>query len=177
MLIRFLTLILTIAYPFIIWWGLDVFGLVFLVGFMVALSALRYIGDPKPLTLAIMLMCILLGGVGCVYEDPVALKLYPVLMNLMMFFLFGTSLLDQESIIERFARLQNPELPDKAIAYTRHLTVIWCAFFIVNGGIALWTVLCASDQVWAIYNGAVAYALMGCLFVGEWLYRKFILKI
>jgi uncharacterized membrane protein len=42
---------------------------------------------------------------------------------------------------------------------------------------AAWTALCASDKIWAIYNGAIAYGLMGCMFAGEWLYRKLVLKL
>ena len=44
-------------------------------------------------------------------------------------------------------------------------------FFIVNGAIALWTALAASDATWALYNGLIAYGLMGAMFAGEWLLR------
>ena len=177
MFFRLLTLVLTVVYPFIVWWGLSTFGLVFLAGFMVALAAMRYVQDPKSITLTLMLVCIMLAGASCYYDDPVAIKLYPVLVNGMMLFLFGSSLFDKETIIERFARIQNPTLPEEAVRYTRRLTQIWCAFFVMNGGIAFWTALYASDKVWALYNGAIAYGLIGSLFVGEWLYRKYVLKI
>ena len=45
-------------------------------------------------------------------------------------------------------------------------------FFILNGSIAAWSALFASREVWAIYNGGVAYLLMGALFAGEWLFRR-----
>lgn len=177
MLLRLITLILTLAYPFIVWWGLGAFGLSFLAILMVVISALRYINDPKPLSLVMLGACVVLAGYCTFYKDPIALKLYPVLMNGMMLFLFGSSLFDKESIIERFARLREPELPPEAIRYTRRLTALWCIFFVINGSIAAWTVFCASDKVWALYNGAIAYGLMGILFAGEWIYRKFVLKI
>ena len=45
------------------------------------------------------------------------------------------------------------------------------AFFVFNGSIALITVFC-EDAVWALYNGFIAYLLMGTLFLGEWLIRR-----
>jgi uncharacterized membrane protein len=86
--------------------------------------------------------------------------------------LFGASLAHPPSIIERFARLREPQLPPAAIAYTRRVTQVWCVFFAVNGSIALVTALWASDQVWALYNGLVAYVLIGLLFAGEWVVRR-----
>ena len=175
--LRILSLALTLIYPFIVWWGLNRFGLFFLACFMVALAALRYILDKKNTSLVMMLVCIFLAGSACALKDATTLKLYPVLMNGVMLFIFGSSFFEQETIIERFARLSDPELSDDGIRYTRRLTAIWCVFFVLNGAVALWTVFCASDWIWALYNGGIAYVLMSCLFVGEWLYRKLILKI
>jgi uncharacterized membrane protein len=44
-------------------------------------------------------------------------------------------------------------------------------FFAINGGIALWTALAASDAAWALYNGAIASLLIGAMLGGEWLLR------
>jgi uncharacterized membrane protein len=38
----------------------------------------------------------------------------------------------------------------------------------VNGGVALVTALWASAATWSLYNGFVAYLLMGVLFAGEY---------
>ena len=37
--------------------------------------------------------------------------------------------------------------------------------------VALWTALHASDATWALYNGAIAYVLIGAMLGGEWLLR------
>jgi uncharacterized membrane protein len=37
---------------------------------------------------------------------------------------------------------------------------------------ALLTSLWASTEVWALYNGLIAYLLMALLFAGEWLVRQ-----
>ena len=73
---------------------------------------------------------------------------------------------------ERLARLHDPELDAHGVAYTRRVTIVWCGFFILNGGIALATALWASEQTWALYNGFITYALMGLLMGGEWLVRR-----
>ena len=70
------------------------------------------------------------------------------------------------------ARLSEPDLPDVAIAYTRKVTLVWCAFFLVNGGIALATALWGTEAQWTLYNGGIAYVLMGLIAAVEWLVRK-----
>jgi uncharacterized membrane protein len=89
-----------------------------------------------------------------------------------MLLLFGLSLKFPPSMIERFARLREPNLPLAGVHYTRRVTQVWCAFFVANGTVAVWTALYASRDVWAIYNGLIAYLLMGALFAGEWLLRR-----
>jgi len=54
------------------------------------------------------------------------------------------------------------------------VTIVWCVFLLLNGLVALWTALYASLELWTAYNGFVAYLLMGALFGGELLVRKFV---
>ncbi|MGJ4749149.1 hypothetical protein ACQV5M_22485, partial [Leptospira sp. SA-E8] len=103
------------------------------------------------------------------------LKLYPVLVNAVLLAVFAWSLRHPPAVIERLARLAEPALPPSGVAYTRGLTRVWCGFFIVNGLLALVTALwprqAGGDEIWALYNGLIAYLLMGLLFAGEWLLR------
>jgi uncharacterized membrane protein len=48
------------------------------------------------------------------------------------------------------------------------VTQVWCIFFAVNGALALVTALWASAATWSLYNGVIAYLLMGLLFAGEY---------
>jgi uncharacterized membrane protein len=80
-------------------------------------------------------------------------------------------------MIERFARLSEPELSPAGVRYTRHVTQVWCAFFVVNGAIAAYTAAFASREAWALYNGLIAYVLMGVLFGGERLVRRRLMRI
>ena len=99
------------------------------------------------------------------------LKLYPAFVNAAMLGLFGYSLIFPPSMAERFARLRDANFPVEAIGYTRQVTQVWCVFFAVNGAIALTTALWASAAVWSLYNGLIAYLLMGFLFAGEYFVR------
>ncbi len=105
-------------------------------------------------------------------NDPAWVLSYPILMNVLMFSLFTASLMHPPSVIERLARLRHPDLPPEGIAYTRRVTQVWCGFFVLNGGIAAWTAFAASRETWVLYNGLISYCLMGALFAGEWLFRR-----
>jgi uncharacterized membrane protein len=114
-----------------------------------------------------------LAATTTVTNSELLLRLYPVAVNAGMLLVFGTSLAYPPSMIERFARLSEPALGPAAIVYTRQVTRIWCAFFVANGAVAGYTALYASRDAWALYNGLIAYLLMGSLFAGEWIYRRF----
>ena len=92
------------------------------------------------------------------------------MINLSLLFVFASSLFFPPPIIEKLARLKEPNLPEKAINYTRKLTKIWCFFFIFNGTIALITVF-MSDKVWTIYNGFISYILVALFFGVEFCFR------
>jgi uncharacterized membrane protein len=56
------------------------------------------------------------------------------------------------------------------------VTFAWCAFFIGNGAIALYTAMFASFASWTLYNGLIAYLLIGAMFGGELLTRRRVLR-
>ena len=87
-------------------------------------------------------------------------------MSLGALLIFTLTLYKPPSMIERFARLVEPDLPESGVQWTRKVTMVWCVFFSLNATIALATVF-APTQFWVIYNGCVSYVLMGLLFLGE----------
>jgi uncharacterized membrane protein len=100
------------------------------------------------------------------------LKLYPVVVNGALLAIFAHSLIVPPTVVERLARLREPDLPAQARAYTRRVTQVWCGFFMVNGAIALFTALYASSALWWFYNGFLAYLFIGLLFAGEYFVRR-----
>ena len=112
-----------------------------------------------------------------IFRLPESMYWYPVVVNGLMLLIFGSSLWAKQTLVERLARLQTPDLPPQGIVYTRKVTQIWCVFFIVNGTTAALLALLGWYNIWAIYTGIVAYVLMGLLGIGEFAYRKLILKV
>jgi uncharacterized membrane protein len=88
---------------------------------------------------------------------------------------FGATLRRGPTMIEKFARSTYPEPSPEIIRYTRRVTQVWCVFFIVNGGFSVYTALYWSRASWALYNGFVAYLLIGALLAGEWLWRSIVI--
>jgi uncharacterized membrane protein len=115
----------------------------------------------------------LLLGAGVLVDDVRLLLAFPVLVNLLLLLGFGATLRSgRVSAVERFARMQEEELPDGAVAYCRSVTKVWCVFFVLNGAAAGAFALWAPVSWWAAYTGAVAYVLMGLVFGVEYVVRK-----
>ena len=131
----------------------------------------------KNLRLLVSAGLMLLAGLFCLATgQTLFIKLYPVLMNLIFLFTFGSTLFLSPNICFRFACLAQKNLSKSHIArrvekYCFKVTIIWCIFFILNGSAALYTVFSKSDKIWSIYNGGISYGLMGVLFAVEFLVR------
>lgn len=126
---------------------------------------------PQARTLAIVAGLVLIG-MGLLGHAELGMRAYPVAITLIMLSLFAGSLFHGMPIVERLARLREPELPPEAVLYTRRVTLAWCVFFVINGSISAWTALYASLATWTLYNGFISYCAMGVMFAGEWLCRR-----
>ena len=104
--------------------------------------------------------------------SPDAMLYYPVLVNAVMLLLFSASLVYPPTVVERIARLRDRDLPAEAVPYLRRVTIAWCVFFVGNGALALYTAARASFETWALYNGLIAYVLIGAMFGAELLTRR-----
>lgn len=173
--------ILTICYPLLVYWGLNNFdtSLLAIAGIVIVVSqlVLRSFQTSENFKLFLPLTIGLVATYLMAYflKNSLYMKLTPVLININFFILFTSSIIKPPSMIERFARVRYKDLPPEAIPYCRKVTFVWMAFFVMNGGIALWTVT-QDFKVWTFYNGIVAYILMGILFGGEFIYREIFIK-
>jgi len=109
-----------------------------------------------------------------VTDSELLLRFYPSLVNLGLLIAFGATLARGPSMIEKFARLGSPDLPPGAVRYTRRVTQVWCAFFVLNGAFSAYTALDWSRASWSLYNGIIAYGLIGALLAGEYVWRRLI---
>lgn len=180
---RFFFLLFFVGYPVLVYFGLRFFEARVVAPVLVIVALARWlmskrmegVGPSMPQAKIVIGTTIILALATGLTNSQVYLEYYPLCMNIVMFALFFGSLLRPPSVIEKIARVRNPDLPEKAVAYTRKVTMIWCAFFVFNGSMALSTVLFGNLEIWAVYNGLISYALMGLLLAGEYLLRRKIL--
>lgn len=100
--------------------------------------------------------------------DPLAslvwdgLRYLPSLVLLWLAFLFGRTLrAGATPLIERIARHGNPALSPALCRYTRRLTALWCAYFVVAAALTAMANLAYAAVSLAVWAGTVV------LFVGE----------
>lgn len=101
-------------------------------------------------------------------SDPLASLVWasprylPPLILLWLAFIFGRTLrAGATPLIERIARHSNPALPMALCRYTRHLTAVWCIYFVVAAVLTATANLAYGQVSLAVWAGTVV------LFVGE----------
>ena len=142
--------------------------------------------DWKPLLSSVLFLA---AGLFCfITGKEFFLKLYSVVINATLLVVFGSTLFLKPNIIFRFATLADKSISGSSYEnqvklYCRNVTIVWCCFFILNGSAAVLTTFAdkvfglseeKARSVWAIYNGGISYALMGLLFVVEFIIRKLV---
>jgi len=160
-----------------IYWGLQNYEAKLLLPILLILLGMRWVAISDR-TERYMVIATLTGVtfIVLIWGEQLGLKFYPVMMNLGFLVLFASSLFSPVSFVERLARIREPDLSPQAVIYTRKVTWVWSGFFLVNGTIAAFTALWTTDAVWMLYNGMIAYLLMGTLAAGEWLFRQRVLR-
>jgi uncharacterized membrane protein len=176
--LNLLNLLTLLAWPFMVWLALthpQWHGLFWLLALLFGLRW-RWLRRNHTSFSNAMGWLALLGAMLCVASITLhsqhLLLWYPVAVNLVLLLIFATSLWTAMPLVERLARMREPELPPQAVRYTRRVTQIWCLFFLFNGGMAITTCLLGNLRVWTLWNGAISYLLIGILMVGEWLVRQ-----
>lgn len=181
-LMRLATGAIVLAWPLLVGFGLAHNGLHWLLPVMALLLLARLfqvrkqVGPMRGVLQSVALAGIALCTASALLKAHQLLLFYPVVVNLVMLGVFGSSLWSTMPLVERIARLREPDLPPEGVRYTRQVTRIWCLFFIINGSIALFTALHGDMALWTAWNGVIAYLLMGTLMAAEWLVRRRLMK-
>jgi uncharacterized membrane protein len=173
--------VLFAVYPLLVWIGLASRSprevAIVLLCLLVPLSwwLLRSTGGGKAgfaLVLAPLLTVAAIAG-SALFDEAAWLFVEPVVISLVMLAVFGVTLRrGAMPMIERFARLQDPELTADKQQWCRLWTWIWCSFFVVNASAAGVLAALAPMAWWVAWTTTISYALMGVLFGGEWLLRR-----
>ncbi|QGY28723.1 hypothetical protein [Pantoea cypripedii] len=180
--LRLLNVMALLAWPFLVWLALTYPQWRLLLLLLALLFVLRgwSLRHAQGAMARSGLWMALIGSVLCLaswwLRGQHLLLWYPVVVNALLLLLFASSLWRGMPLVERIARLREPQLPARAVRYTRRVTQVWCGFFIFNGGVALMTCLLADLRIWTLWNGCISYLLMGSLMAGEWLLRQRVRK-
>lgn len=167
-------------YPVAVWVGLTYLSTravgLLVLGVLVPLLAVRLWRADRAtfwtiLRIPLAVLALILLGVAL--DDRRYVLAMPVLINAVLLVSFGATLVRGATpMIERFARMEEPELGEAKQAHCRQFTWVWCGFFATNGATAAALALAAPLSWWATYTGLVAYGLMGALFTVEYVVRK-----
>ncbi len=177
--LRILLVLLGVGYPLLVYLGLRFFEPRMVALFLGVTLLLRLALGPRRRqvlslgkTLSFPLAMLGLAyALTFVFNDGVFFLFVPALFSAALLLSFGRSLLVPPSLVETFAQAIRSDLGDEQVAYCRRVTMLWTAFFLLNGSLSLALALAGSLEAWALYNGLIAYILMGMVFGGEFLYR------
>lgn len=167
---------ISILFPLFAAFAVRTFGPGPVIAALCIMLVLRSIGGPSrnvPAGLTLGLLAVAAAvGLTAFYDRDLSVRLYPAFMNAALLVAFAQTLVSGPSMIERFARVMEPDLGDVGVRYTRKVTWVWVGFFAINGAIATGTALYADWNVWTLYNGVIAYVAIGVLLGGEYLVRR-----
>lgn len=179
--LKVLLVIVSVAYPFAIYFGAKTFSPRYLVLLLVLVVVLRVVSwraqseeQPQLFPKWWLLLVLVLVATSAVGNTDLGLRLYPVAVSASFLLAFASSLSQPQTFVERLARLTEPNLPPAAVVYTRRVTQVWCVFFVLNATIAAYTALFSSFDWWLLYNGLISYLLIGGLMGGEFMVRCYL---
>lgn len=165
--------VIAVAYPLIVFWGLENFEPRIVGQAIAALYFIRTLLIAKKAKTRILSSVGLALFVCCLWftNHPLFLMLLPTVMSIGGFIVFTHSLVSPPTIPARFATKCHGELCQRRLQYTDNLTRVWMAFFLCNALVAYYTALYCSREVWVLYNGLISYMIMAALFAGEYAFR------
>lgn len=168
--------ILLLAYPLLVYFGMQWLEPRFIGLALVLVYALRSaVLAPTPTKRWLIPAGLLLAAAFFWWSNSeTGLKLVPVAINLSLALGFGWTLGHPPTLPARMAQQQHGFLTPAMKHYTDRVTALWVGFFCLNASLALITALWMSRESWALYNGLIAYGLIGLVFIGEYSYRRLV---
>jgi uncharacterized membrane protein len=86
---------------------------------------------------------------------------------------FGRSLAPgREPLVTRLARRVHGAMPAAMEAFTRRVTIAWCAFFAGQLGASALLLTAGPLQAWALFVTVLNLPLLALMFIGQFVYRR-----
>ena len=174
---KILDAIVLFLYPVIVVVGITYLGVRWTALLILVLLGRRIIGlviTNKEGTRIILYQVIAMAvivGVAAASKSHFALRVAPFMISLTFISSFAGSMRGVP-IIERFARLAEPDLSEEEVRYCRKLTKAWMGVLAANSVLVFSAAFVEDKILWTILVGPVSYALLGSAFLVEYPYRK-----
>jgi len=165
-----------VLYPLAVYFGLSIFSprlIAAMCGLMVIAGTSLKPRDQYTLRLlAPVIGVMLLFLISAFFNQSHVMLYLPALISVNLLISFVYTLFRPPSMAAIFAqRATAMTFNAEQLQYCRLVTFIWVVFFVLNGTVAALTACCAALEVWSLYNGLIAYGIMGLLFTTELFYR------
>jgi uncharacterized membrane protein len=174
---KILDAIVIFLYPLIVVIGMNTVGIRWTALIILLFIGRRIIGlviTNKEGTRIVLYQAIAMAaivGIAGASKSAFALRMAPFMISLTFITTFALSL-KTTPIIERFARLSDPNLSDAEARYCGKLTKAWMGVLFANSVLVLCAAFVDNTLLWSILVGPASYALLGSPFVVEYPYRK-----
>jgi uncharacterized membrane protein len=176
--LRILSALFLVASPWVLYWTLSrhdvgVAALTLIGWVIVRTIPILLAAEPqhRATALRLPLIALVFAVLGWALDDGVWLMILPSATQATFGVAFLRSL-KTTPMIETFARMVKPELGPAEVAHCRRWTRVWGAYLLVLAAIGLVLAEWASLKLWTAYVGVASYALVGLLFLVEYVVRK-----
>jgi uncharacterized membrane protein len=108
----------------------------------------------------------------CLGENPIAIKLYPVMTDTAFLTIMLTSIFFPPPFVFHIINIFDKSIKDKVpeetyMQFCKKATAVWCVFFTIDAAIVAGIVFFAPDRFWYIYAGCVTYVIIGLIVLCE----------
>jgi uncharacterized membrane protein len=163
------------AYPIMLFVAdTKVTPLAFAAGACVLLGVRAFLGEQhwsRELRAPLLAAIVMIAGLALL-DGALAAKAYPVVLSAGLALLFGLSLRQPRSLVERIAELSGDVLSPAARRYCRRVTLVWAIWLALNTMISAALALAGSLAAWTLWTGLIAYVVTGVIFGGEFVLRR-----
>ena len=175
-LVLLVVTVVSIAYPVLVYFGVQFLSPAIFSLILVALTLMRLfvVKDRLDSAQIFLLLLVIPFSLALLVTNSVyLLKLYPAVISFGVAILFAMSLKQEESLIEKMARLSGKTITPRAKVYTRRLTLIWAILLLINVLVVLYFAFFAPFAWWTLYCGLISYFIFGGIFAIELIYRRY----
>jgi len=123
-------------------------------------------------------LIILLGGISIAFENDLFFKLKPALVESIMLVLFGVHAFSDKPLLLMMGKryMGDVEFQPQQLAMMKNMSRLLFVVILIHTGLIIYSAFYLSKEMWAFISGGLFYILFALVFVGQWIYLKFIKK-